>query len=178
MKNHKTIYLNYRERIMDDSSIQYRIRLAQINGIKLDEAKQWHIVSYDYGPHQSNRVRVQAHNEKDAWNQAKKAATKVGHKNISHNWTTREEGSKDESKSKGPEFLKKQDDSYHNMERASAIQLYHDEMRNNIRNGLSSNRAHKEAMNAVENEHGKSGIDHLHGHFSELELNRNSEENK
>ena len=103
---------------MDDSSIQYRIRMAQINGIKLDEAK-----------------------EKD-WEQPK------------------------------------QDDSYHNMERASAIQLYHDEMRNNIRNGLPSNRAHKEAMNAVENEHGKSGIDHLHGHFSELELNRNSEENK
>ena len=108
MKNHKTIYLNYRERIMDDSSIQYRIRMAQINGIKLDEAK-----------------------EKD-WEQPK------------------------------------QDDSYHNMERASAIQLYHDEMRNNIRNGFSSNIAHKEAMNAVKNEHGESGIDHLHGHFSDL----------
>jgi hypothetical protein len=98
---------------MDDTLNQFRRRLAQINGIKLDEAKS-------KGP------------------------------------------------SKGPEFLKKQDDSYHNMERASVLAMYHDEMRNNIRNGLSSNIAHKEAMNTVENEHGQSGIDHLHGHFSDL----------
>jgi hypothetical protein len=94
---------------MNDTLNQFRRRLAQINGVKLDEAK-----------------------------------------------------------SKGPEFLKKQDDSYHNMERASVLAMYHDEMRNNIRNGLSSNIAHKEAMNTVENEHGQSGIDHLHGHFSDL----------
>jgi hypothetical protein len=93
---------------MDNTLNQFRRRLAQINGIKLDEAK-----------------------EKD-WEPPK------------------------------------QDDSYHNMERASAIQLYHDEMRNNTRNGLPSNAAHKEAMIAVENEHGESGIDHLHGHFSDL----------
>ena len=107
---------------MDDTSIQFRLRMAQINGIKLDEAQQ-----------------------KD---------------------------------SKGSEWLKKQDDSYHNMERASALTLYHDEMRNNIRNGQSSKRAHNEAMKAVHNEHGQSGIDHVRGHFSELKFDQDSDENK
>lgn len=126
---------------MDDTSIQFRLRMAQINGINLDEAEK----------KSTKSLAVQALDR--AINPKQKD-------------------------SKGSEWLKKQDDSYHNMERASALTLYHDEMRNNIRNGQSSNRAHKEAMEAVANEHGQSGIDHVRGHFSELKFDRDSDENK
>ena len=116
---------------MDDTSIQFRLRMAQINGINLDEADK----------KSTNSLAIKALNR--AINPKQKD-------------------------SKGSEWLKKQDDSYHNMERASALTLYHDEMRNNIRNGQSSNRAHNEAMKAVHNEHGQSGIDHIDQHYFDM----------
>jgi hypothetical protein len=185
---------------MDDSSIQYRIRLAQINGIKLDEAfsdEHLDVLRNTPGKTLGDKFdHLGKDKAEDLIQKIKRERTQninagqSSYKNLMHHdlaigahgaWVRIQQKQKadklDEAKEKDWE-QPKQDDSYHNMERAAAIQLYHDEMRNNTRNGLSSNRAHKEAMNAVENEHGKSGIDHLHGHFSELELNRNSEENK
>jgi hypothetical protein len=107
---------------MDDTLNQFRRRLAQINGVKLNEAPL----------------------TKRALGRAVQKRQELLYKQ--HVEKMNKEG----------------------MERSSAIQLYHDEMRNNTRNGLSGFHAHKEAMKAVENEHGKSGIVHLHRHFNEI----------
>ena len=126
---------------MDDTSIQFRLRMAQINGIKLDEAEKKSTESL------ARQALDRAINPK-------------------------------QKDSKGSEWLKKQDDSYHNMERASALIVYHKTATDSIRNGKSPSEAHDEAMKAVHNEHGQSGIDHVRGHFSELKFDQDSDENK
>lgn len=51
------------------------------------ETKKWK-VSYDYGPHMSNHVEVDAKSENDAWAKTKRVAkSEHGHSSISHNWS-------------------------------------------------------------------------------------------
>jgi hypothetical protein len=141
---------------MDDTSIQFRLRMAQINGINLDEAEK----------KSTKSLAVQALDraidpeEKESKRSAKshRAAMKALHR-MNKNY-------------------RMPDDSYHRMEQASSLIVYHKTATDSIRNGKSPSEAHKEAMEAVANEHGQSGIDHVRGHFSELKFDRDSDENK
>lgn len=59
---------------------------------KPQTTKTWE-VSYDYGPHMSNRIKVNASSESEAWKNAKIEAKKQhGHDRVSHNWTKIAEG--------------------------------------------------------------------------------------
>ena len=141
---------------MDDTSIQFRLRLAQINGINLDEAEK----------KSTKSLAVQALDrainpeEKESKRSVKshRAAMKALHR-MNKNY-------------------RMPDDSYHNMEKASSLIVYHNTAVDSIRNGKSPSEAHNEAMKAVHNEHGQSGIDHVRGHFSELKFDQDSDENK
>ena len=143
---------------MDDTSIQFRLRMAQINGLKLDEAEK----------KSTKSLAVQALDrainpkQKDSKGSVKsnRAAMKALHRmNPDKNY-------------------RMPDDSYHKMEQASSLIVYHKTATDSIRNGKSPSEAHDEAMKAVHDEHGQSGIDHVRGHFSELKFDQDSDENK
>ena len=63
------------------------------------------------------------------------------------------------------------DDSYHKMEQASSLIVYHKTATDSIRNGKSPSEAHDEAMKAVHDEHQESILflahvkrDHVRSH--------------
>jgi hypothetical protein len=172
---------------MDDTSIQFRLRLAQINGIKLDEAEQefgrkpfkaGHVAQHIDDEGNKHTLSTRSDSGDKVYYSKTFANGKTGnsHKGMSPIYSSKEKAMADFNKhvtnmqeaQDASRTIDRQFEYNLKKERASVLGMYHSKMAKYLSRGDSSDEAHERATADVAGEHGLSGLEHLDHHYETM----------